>query len=878
MNATGLIVASCRAAVVASCCAAMAAARGEDMKISQSPSLSVGGASVGGSAGAGVGGNAGAGASGSAHYGGSAHDFGNTHYVGNREPLLPSPLIKLPIGAIEPKGWLWRQLDLQRDGFIGHLDELSRFVRLESGWMQPDNPGWEELPYWLKGFGDTGYVLHDADMTSRAEAWLGAAIASQQDDGYFGPRENKLGRDWWPHMVMLYALRSYHEATGDERVIPMMLKFFRFLESRPEGDLLPYKWGEGPYRKEWWQSVRSADLLQSLYWTYNRTGETWLLDLAARVHARSADWVGGVPTWHGVNICQGFREPAVFYQQSGDAGHLAATQRNYDTVWNEYGQVPGGMFGADENCRNGYTGPRQAAETCSMVEFMNSCQELMKIDGSGAWADRCEDVAFNSLPASMTADLKGLHYLTSPNMVQLDRGNKAPGIENGGEMLSFNAWTYRCCQHNAGQGWPYFAEHLWMATPGNGLAAVMYAPSAVKAKVGDGATVMIDEETSYPFDQVITFKMSLDRPAAFPLSLRVPKWSGRGTLKLNGAIIERQLVAGGFITVTRTWSDGDVLELTLPMGISVRTFGKNGGCVAVDRGPLTYALAIKEEWTTYAGTEAWPASEVCAGSPWNYGLILNEKNPGSSFKFAPLSGMYASQPFSVETAPVSMEVKALRIPQWQLDRRGLVMEVQQSPARVEPGEAETIRLIPMGCARLRVSAFPTVVTGSFGTVWKPPPPSRHEASYEADEIAAMSDGIPPRSSNDHEVPRFTWWDHKGTTEWVTYLFDAKRRVTSTRVYWFDDEPAGGGCRVPASWEVQYKKGEEWHPVEVTGGAPTSGGASAPSAYPVRKDAWCEVTFKDVETTAMRLVVHLQPDQSGGILEWEISGDRVPEPK
>src|SRR6185295_2089982 len=187
-----------------------------------------------------------------------------------------------------------------------------------------------------------------------------------------------------------------------------------------------------------------------------------------------------IPTWHGVNICQGFREPAIFYQQSNDPKHLEAAKRNLKRVYDIYGQVPGGMFGADEDCREGRTGPQQAAETCSMVELMHACESIFKISGETEWLDRCEDVAFNSLPASMTPDLRGLHYLTAPNMVILDGQNKAPSLANGGCMLMYSPTKYRCCQHNVAMGWPYFAEHLWVSAPAKkdapaGLAAVFYA-------------------------------------------------------------------------------------------------------------------------------------------------------------------------------------------------------------------------------------------------------------------------------------------------------------------------------------------------------------------------------------------------------------------
>lgn len=87
----------------------------------------------------------------------------NAFYIGNRQPLLPSPFIKLPVASIKPEGWLRKQIELQAAGFHGNLEEISTFLNKENNtWLDPNGQGrngWEEVPYWLKGFGDTGYVL-----------------------------------------------------------------------------------------------------------------------------------------------------------------------------------------------------------------------------------------------------------------------------------------------------------------------------------------------------------------------------------------------------------------------------------------------------------------------------------------------------------------------------------------------------------------------------------------------------------------------------------------------------------------------------------------------------------------------------------------------
>src|SRR5690606_18660741 len=271
---------------------------------------------------------------------------------------------------------------------------------------------------------------------------------------------------------------------------------------------------------------------------------------------------------HGVNVTQAFRGPAQFYQQSHDARHLASTVNRYDEAMGLYGQVPGGMFGADENARHGYFGPRQGAGACSIVEFMYSFESLLKITGDSVWADRCEEVAFNSLPAALMPDLKGLHYLTAPNLVQCDRRHKDPMVQNAGDMFSFSPYEqYRCCQHNVSHGWPYYVRHLWLATADNGLAVAMYGASSVKAKVGDGAEVVIEQATGYPFEGIVDFTIKTARPVTFPLALRVPGWC-RDDLRINGEPVPSR--GKRWVVVRREWQDGDTLQLELPMRITAR--------------------------------------------------------------------------------------------------------------------------------------------------------------------------------------------------------------------------------------------------------------------------------------------------------------------
>jgi len=637
----------------------------------------------------------------------------NQYYQGNRGPLRPSPLIKLPTGAVkpDPNGWLHHELEMMSDGFTGHLMELSKWCAISgSAWASSNGEGeygWEELPYWFRGFVDLAYLTGDKRLLDASHAWIEGVLSSQDSSGYFGPRENREEHDIWPNMIMLYALRTYYEASHDERVLPFMVKYFRWLTTVSLENYLPGSW----------QKIRGGDNLDHLYWLYNRTGESWLLDAARVNHERTADWTGGIASWHGVNLCHGFREPAEYYQQTNDLRYLEATERNYRRVMDSYGQVPGGMFAADEDARQGYGDPHQAAETCSMVEMMHSDEMLTQITGSTVWADRCEEIAFNSLPAATTPDLKGLHYLTAPNCVQLDRSNKAPMIENSGNMFSYNPRDYRCCQHNFGFGWPYFAENLWMATADEGLAAVLYSACSVTATVAGGKSVTITEKTEYPFDDHIDFVIDASAKPEFPVALRIPAWCVNPRVTLNGKAVDVKASASSWLLLKRAWEKGDRIRLDLPQNTEVKTWRKNAGGISIQRGPLYYSLKIGENWKQFAGDDTWRAYEVFPTSPWNYGLVLDPKNPSSSMRFVKNEKTTSTQIFSEKGNPYELQCKARRIPQWKLESNGMVGSLQQSPAYSnEP--VETVTLIPMGCAALRISVFPRVTDSPDANVWE----------------------------------------------------------------------------------------------------------------------------------------------------------------
>jgi hypothetical protein len=635
-----------------------------------------------------------------------------------KAPLRPLPFPALPVTSFRPGGWLKKSLELQRSGLTGHLGEISIWLtKRNNAWLSADGKGeygWEEVPYWLRGYSRIGYVLHDEDMIRETNVWIEGALSSQKANGDFGPvrlARNQL-RDLWAQMLMLQVLQSYFEYSGDTRVLPFMTKYFRWELTIPDAQFL----------KDYWENSRGGDNLASVYWLYDRTGDAFLLELAAKIDRNTANWrqagAGALPNWHVVNIAECFREPATFFLQSSKPADLEASYANFRLVREKYGQVPGGMFGADENARPGHDDPHQAAELCSMVEQIASDAMMLGYTGDPMWAENAEDVAFNTMPAALTPDYRALRYLTAPNMVMSDSRNHAPGVANRGPFFLMNPFSSRCCQHNHSSGWVNFLQGTWTATADDGVAAQLYTTGAVTAKVGEKSVgVTLSEDTRYPFDDTVRIAVQAESAVEFPLYLRVPSWTEGATVKVNGKKVEAALQAGAYLRLTQVWKTGDRVEATFPRKPRLRTWEKNKGSVSVDYGPLTFSLRIQEEykkvettknaisdsrWQPEADATKWPSFEILPKSAWNYGLMAGSELKVVRRKVAP--GGY---PFTNDAAPLEIQASGKLIPGWGLDENGMCAVLPASPVKAE-GAVERVTLVPMGGARLRISAFPVV--------------------------------------------------------------------------------------------------------------------------------------------------------------------------
>ncbi|WP_282638624.1 beta-L-arabinofuranosidase domain-containing protein [Sphingobacterium thalpophilum] len=651
----------------------------------------------------------------------------NTPYINNRLPLKEKPYIELPIGSIKPQGWLLEMLERQRTGATGKMDQLYPLVMgKRNGWLGGDGDQWERGPYWIDGLLPLAYILDDQQLKQKVQPWIEWILASQRRDGYFGPAKdfpNETGiqrdnaADWWPRMVVLKILQQYYSATQDRRVIDFFSNYFRYqLKTLPSKPLDHWTF---------WAKYRAADNLQAVYWLYNITGEKFLLDLGHLLHQQSYDFVAmflnsdklsQFNSIHCVNLAQGLKEPLIYYQQKPDSTYYQAVKKGLADI-RKYNGQPQGMFGGDEGLHG--NNPTQGSELCSAVELMYSLEKMIEITGNVAFADHLEKIAFNALPAQITDDFMDKQYFQQVNQVAITRHTRnfyEDAHHEGTDVCYGTLSGYPCCFSNMHQGWPKFTQNLWYATADKGIAALLFSPSQVVAKVGhEGHTVHITEDTYYPVDDRIKFSVSFEdknlAEVEFPFHIRIPHWSKQPILSVNGKRIPAT-TPGDIAIIRRKWKDGDTVELKLPMEVEVSHWFENA--VAVERGPLVYGLEMEENWVKKEFSEKDKAQfgdhyyEVTSPTKWNYGIMTFKKENIQDHFQVTIDAQKQKEKFfwNKEQAPIKIKTKAKEIASWNLynEMTGpLPFSVSKGT-----GEVQEITLIPYGCTTLRIAEFPLV--------------------------------------------------------------------------------------------------------------------------------------------------------------------------
>lgn len=618
----------------------------------------------------------------------------------------------LSLGQVQAKAWLKHQLLMQAQEMTSIFESISPDCKSEgsdrSGWLGGSGESWERGTYFTRGLVTTAYVLDDDELKQQAQKWIDWTLSSQSESGAFGPYASTPDKvDYWPLMPMLMALEFYHDATGDERVIPFLEKYFAWqatsLKTRPLSD-----WGE----------ARGGDNIFAVMWLYEKTGNQDLLDLCQLLYQQTYPWasVYDQDAWHTsyhiVNVQESFKLLPIMYALTGDKAYLDTYYTGIENIYMTSGRQDG-MSNGDELTRGIYA--TYGSETCAVVERMLCDEIALYLLRDATVADHLENIAYNAFPQQLLPDGRGQVYFTMQNQISATLGMHGFTSDGGDRSVYGMPGGFPCCVHNYQMGWPLFIASMWMTTSDSGLAAGAYGPCAVTAMVGDGTHVTLTETTNYPYESTISLRITADRTDTYPLYLRVPQWcTGQVVVKVNGHTVACAPAGGTYFSLSAEWHDGDVITLEFPMEISLVVTENNS--LSVRYGAVLMALEVEEKWRplrynplNWTLPKGYTSYNISTEAQWNYALSNPDlEHPENSFRLVRASVAEDMQ-YSLAYVPFALEAKAQLVKDWGMNTAQKVAGVLPlSPVSADRLQAEevTVRLVPFAFTRLRITMIP----------------------------------------------------------------------------------------------------------------------------------------------------------------------------
>jgi DUF1680 family protein len=703
----------------------------------------------------------------------------------------------------------------------------------------------------IEGAAYTLTVHPDAKLEAYVDGLIEKIAAAQEKDGYLYPARTIdpqkphpwAGATRWELEKVdsheLYnighlseAAVAYYQATGKRSLLEVALK---------TADLLDRTFGPG--KQAIWPGHQITEM--ALARLYRNTGDERYLKLAKflldvrgpdgakgsgrtynQSHLKVVDQTEAVG--HAVRATYMYSGMADVAALTGDASYIHAIDKIWDNVTSAKLYITGGIgaTGSGEAFGGNYELPNMTAynETCAAIgnDYWN--HRLFLLHADARYIDVMERTLYNGLISGVSLDGKLFFY---PNP-----------LESNGQHQRSPWFGVACCPGNITRFLASVPGYVY-AQQGDKLYVNLFAASSADIKLDNGRKVKLIQETRYPWDGAVKMTVNPDRSGTFTVNVRIPGWArneaGPGdlyhfldnvedavTVKVNGKPVALN-IDKGYSTINRTWKRGDTIELFLPMPI--RRVAANArveadrGRIALQRGPIVYCAE-------------WP--DNYQGHVRNLMLSDNAKlsaefNSGLLGGVTVIKGKAVALAYDEQNRVIRNEQEVTAIPYYAWANRG-------------PGEM--IVWIPNSEASARPLPRPTIASTSKVTVSGGRNPR------------ALNDQAEPKSSEDPSSTYFHWWPRKGTTEWVEYTFEKPSAVSEVEAYWFDDT-GHGECRVPGSWRVLYKEGDQWKAVENR------------EAYGIEKDRYNKIAFKPVTTTALRLEVTFQPNWSAGIQEWKV---------
>lgn len=190
------------------------------------------------------------------------------------DTLVPLVFTPLPLGSINPSGWLKDQMQLMSDGLAGHEHDFYAYVA-HSSWLgetEEYSDLNEGFPYWFNGLVPLAYGLDDARLKAQVHSSAQIVLDRQQSDGWIGP-ETGTARNFWGRYPLCLGLTQLAEAnsTWTKPIVESLHKFTALMNSMLANNCSGYIYHEGDKLSAGdyqWGQVRSQDMMITLQWLY----------------------------------------------------------------------------------------------------------------------------------------------------------------------------------------------------------------------------------------------------------------------------------------------------------------------------------------------------------------------------------------------------------------------------------------------------------------------------------------------------------------------------------------------------------------------------------------------------------------------------------
>jgi DUF1680 family protein len=258
--------------------------------------------------------------------------------------------------------------------------------------------------------------------------------------------------------------------------------------------------------------------------------------------------------------------------------------------------ITGGVGGRyeGESFGNAYELPneRAYAETCAAIATIFWNWRMLQINGNAQYTDWLERTLYNGFLSGVS--LGGTEYFYMNPLACSGKGEDDPwyGWARRQPYQREQWFDCTCCPPNIQRLIASLPSYLYSSSS-EGFWIHLFVASRFDGEIGEGVRLVLIQETAYPWNGHIRFRLFPEKECIFTLFIRIPNWARRVVASV-GEIQITKANPGEYLAIKRSWHSGSLVELTLDMPVELMqsdfVIAPNRGSVAVQRGPLVYCL------------------------------------------------------------------------------------------------------------------------------------------------------------------------------------------------------------------------------------------------------------------------------------------------